>query len=370
MKKIIFFILINFHCATYLENRRNDFLDIFTIGIEQGMYGSHIKILPVNLGFQFQKAKKFSEFRTTEFKKKIIPKKDLKRLETENPDKQETFFSDGRVVFSKKSVEKEESEVELKAEEETEEKMVYSTKFASINLKDREVVSYKPKNGFGLRGGNFSSYYSEQVVFSFLGGEAFYSGDFLSDENCKYISKNKMFELYKKFVFEEEAKGFVSYMSERDNLKSHELKYMKIFSDKPKERQKRQKEEAVSEFIEDFIKKESQGNPELVQQLESYRPNVKLKPDGYPKSYLYQLEMTLGIHYGFRLGFNAAEFLDFILGIVTIDILKDDFKKTKAPSESEKIEFLKSNFTSEQEKIDKLFENEKACRAVFKAYFK
>ncbi len=44
----------------------------------------------------------------------------------------------------------------------------------------------------------------------------------------------------------------------------------------------------------------------------------------FHSNYYTQLEFAAGIRYGFRIGFNIGETLDFILGWTTIDILKDD----------------------------------------------
>lgn len=37
-------------------------------------------------------------------------------------------------------------------------------------------------------------------------------------------------------------------------------------------------------------------------------------------------EFSMGLHYGFRFGFNFKEFADFLLGIIGIDFMEDDVK--------------------------------------------
>ena len=80
--------------------------------------------------------------------------------------------------------------------------------------------------GVGLRGGSFSSYFSQQLVFGWLGGETFYAGELELAEDGKIQYENKI-PLVK---------------DPRDNIKSHSLKYISILTDPPKERKKEKKE--------------------------------------------------------------------------------------------------------------------------------
>ena len=69
-----------------------------------------------------------------------------------------------------------------------------------------------------------------------------------------------------------------------------------------------------------------EDNPNADPALLAYLPKENLKPNGYPKSYLYQIEFAIGIYGGLRVGFNPAELIDFILGFTTYDLYDDDVK--------------------------------------------
>jgi len=156
--------------------------------------------------------------------------------------------------------------------------------------------------GYGLRGGNFSKYTSQQLVFGFLGGETFFSGNPKLSENGEPIKEDTVIQTE----------------SDRDNLKSYNVKYLKIFLDPPKERQKRDKEKA-KKFIADSLLKKN-PNPALL----AYLPVESKKPNGYPSEYKYQVEIFFSLYYGFRVGINFSELVDFLLGFTTLDILEDD----------------------------------------------
>ncbi|MBL0265253.1 MAG: hypothetical protein IPQ05_15655 [Leptospiraceae bacterium] len=160
--------------------------------------------------------------------------------------------------------------------------------------------------GIGLRGGSFSSYVAQQLVFGWMGGDTFYSGELeLADDG-------KM-QYEKKIPIVKNA---------RDNIKSYSVTYFKIFSDPPKDRKKRQKEEVRSVVIKKMLEDNPNADPALL----AYLPKENLKPNGYPKSYLYQIEFAIGIYGGLRVGFNPAELIDFILGFTTYDLYDDDVK--------------------------------------------
>ena len=160
--------------------------------------------------------------------------------------------------------------------------------------------------GVGLRGGSFSSYFSQQLVFGWLGGETFYAGELELAEDGKIQYENKI-PLVK---------------DPRDNIKSHSLKYISILTDPPKERKKEKKEKAIKEIIQTALAENPNPDPALL----AYLPKEKIKPYGYPKSYIYQIELTLGVYRGIRIGFNPAELIDFILGFTTYDLYDDDAK--------------------------------------------
>ncbi len=195
------------------------------------------------------------------------------------------------------------------------EKPVYGVnlKLAPINLGflfvggETEPGKKDLGGGIGLRGGSFSSYFSQQLVFGWLGGETFYSGELELADDGKIQYENKI-PIVK---------------DSRDNVKSYSLVYMKILADPPKDRKKRQKEEVRRMVIKNMLEENPNTNPAIL----AYLPKENEKPNGYPKSYLYQIEFAIGIYGGIRIGFNPAELVDFIFGFTTYDLYDDDVKE-------------------------------------------
>jgi hypothetical protein len=163
--------------------------------------------------------------------------------------------------------------------------------------------------GYGLRGGSFGKYYTQQLVFGAFGGETFHFGEPVLSEDGSPILEDSVIQTG----------------SERDNLKSYNLKYLKIFTDPPKERQKRSKEKIKRTIAEQLYEKKPK--PELL----SYLPKESKKPKGYPGEYKYQFEVFLGMYYGVRIGINFSELVDFLLGFTTLDILGDDVENRSPP---------------------------------------
>lgn len=56
----------------------------------------------------------------------------------------------------------------------------------------------------------------------------------------------------------------------------------------------------------------------------AYDMSLKKEDEWAPAYYFTQFEITVGVYYGVTLGVNFGELLDFILGIFTIDIMRDD----------------------------------------------
>lgn len=223
--RLLFFCILTqiLNCATYWENRKNDFQDVFTAGVERPAYGAGIRISLLPLGFFFQ------------------------------------------------------------------------------GERDEDAGENKGQ-GTGIRGGSAGNYYSTQLLFGFLGGETFYHGEAQKDENGKIQTEEKV--------------PVVSGI--RENLKSHSVKYWDVMNTTPRQRQKENSEKLRKYLAEQIIS--STGDESLRQ----YIPPEKRKPYGYPKSYAWQLEIFLGLRYSFRLGFNIAEFADFLLGFTSYDLLGDD----------------------------------------------
>lgn len=362
MHKFILFLFLFFtYCSifqkkdskenNYLSNRGKDFLDIFTFGFEKKMYGTHFKLMPFNFGFQFQNSREFKEFNSKKFKKKL------------NSENFQIEFEKGNINFIE----------EKKSEEDQEENILENLEYlvgeTKISLKDKSIVKFNHYNGFGLRGGSFGQYHSNQVVFGVLGGESFYTPNFLSKSDCSYLEKDKQFEEFKIYEVNETNEELFLYLKERNYLKSFDLKYVNIFNEKPKDRQKSQKEKVLRDFIKDYVEQKKDSNPEQVAELQNYLPKEKLKPFGYSKTYLYQIEFTIGIYYGIRFGFNPSELLDFLLGITTYDLNDDDLTLKEKVSGKDKIEFLKMNSNTENEKMIQMKKQEESCRKILTKYF-
>jgi hypothetical protein len=222
----ILFLSLLLNCASYWKNRRNDLMDVVTVGAERPMYGAAIKIGPLPLGLLFLGGE--SE----------IGKKDLGR-------------------------------------------------------------------GFGVRGGEIGGYHSQQLVYTFLGGESFLSGEPLKDEKGNWMVDEKKIPLTE---------------NERANIKSYKMRYFSYFNDPVKDRKKRKKETFKRELTLDLVK--STGRNEFL----AYLPKEDAKPFGYPSGYLWNLELVGGIYGGARVGFNFGEVVDFVLGFTTLDMYDDDIE--------------------------------------------
>lgn len=157
--------------------------------------------------------------------------------------------------------------------------------------------------GIGLRGGEFGKYHSQQLVFGFLGGENFYSGDPMKDDEGKILT---------------DKHGVTLTDNDRANKKSYKMRYMSLFNDPVLDRARRKKDKFRREYVLNLVHKSK--NPALL----SYLPEEDPKPFGYPSQFAYQVDAFVGVYGGVRVGVNFAELLDFVLGIATIDILDDD----------------------------------------------
>lgn len=63
----------------------------------------------------------------------------------------------------------------------------------------------------------------------------------------------------------------------------------------------------------------------------------------------FKTEAAIGLYYGLRVGFNYGEFLDFILGFTTLDILKDDVQVVEKSSRTLENIFPKELFPAQGE---------------------
>lgn len=156
--------------------------------------------------------------------------------------------------------------------------------------------------GMGLRGGEWGKYHTQQLVIGFLGGEKFHSGDPIVEDGEVQVDMH----------------GIPLVENPRANTKSFKMRYFSYFQDPVIERQRRKKEEFRRRYLEDLIQKTGRD------ELKNYIPERDPKPFGYPSQFLWQVEIFVGLYGGVRAGLNLAEALDFLLGWVGIDILKDD----------------------------------------------
>ena len=150
---------------------------------------------------------------------------------------------------------------------------------------EKDKLSNKIKgDGFGLRGGSFGKYHTEQLVFGFMGGEKFYS----------------------------------KIQNKRNELKKNEFNYFNFFNQKLKKRKEKKKNKYIKEVYKKIAKE--QNRPEIL----DFIPKEEQKK--YSISYFFQIEAFFGFFYGLRIGFNILEFVDFIVGFTSVDISRDDIK--------------------------------------------
>ncbi|RHX92226.1 hypothetical protein DLM75_03180 [Leptospira stimsonii] len=239
---VILTFLISTNCSTYLQNRKNDFKDIFSAGIENPGYGAGLRIGPLAAGFVFQGGES----------------------------------SPGRRDLGK---------------------------------------------GYGLRGGHFGTYRSQQLIFGILGSDTFFPLDVetqSSETGDEEVSPELQEELKNLENTKIPGDKVPEFLNERYNIKSQKLRYLSFYHIPVAERRKRKKEEFYRRFIEE--QSFDRNDPSIQNALQA----LNKKKDGYPKSFLFQMEVYLGIYYGIRIGINPAELLDFLLGIAGLDLLDDD----------------------------------------------
>ncbi|TGK27958.1 hypothetical protein EHQ12_14115 [Leptospira gomenensis] len=237
----LFVILLLSNCASYLQNRKNDFKDIFTAGLESPGYGAGLRIGPLAAGFVFQGGES----------------------------------SPGQRDLGK---------------------------------------------GYGLRGGYFGSYRSQQLIFGILGGDTFFPLDAQTTAEAleEEVSPELKEELKNLQTSKIPGDKVPEFQNERYNIKSHKLRYLSFYNIPVAERRKRKKEEFYRQFIE--RQNFDRNDPQIQSALQA----LNKRKDGYPKSFLYQIEVYLGLYVGIRVGINPAELIDFILGLAGLDLLEDD----------------------------------------------
>ncbi|EMO51702.1 LIC13411 family adhesin [Leptospira noguchii] len=176
--------------------------------------------------------------------------------------------------------------------------------------------------GYGLRGGYFGSYRSQQLIFGILGGDTFFplgvETQTSETESPETISLETTEELKNLEDSKTPGDKVPEFLNERYNIKSQKLRYLSFYNIPVAERRRKKKEEFYKRFIE---KQNLDKNDPAVQNA---LQNFNKRKDGYPKSFLYQIEVYLGIYAGLRIGFNPVELLDFLIGFTGLDLLEDD----------------------------------------------
>lgn len=182
--------------------------------------------------------------------------------------------------------------------------------------------------GYGLRGGAYGPYRSQQLIFGFLGGEKFHSMP--STESSPQKEENKTtpgsnsqkdsnFLLLPEAPESEQDPNPTPELSdERLNSKSYEIRYLRFYNNPVSERRKAKKEAFFRKYLESL---DPQKRNEAIQTFLAQNPKNK---DDYPSAFLFEVELYISIRYGIRLGFNFGEFLDFLLGFAGIDLMEDD----------------------------------------------
>ncbi|WP_425593092.1 LIC13411 family adhesin [Leptospira wolffii] len=182
--------------------------------------------------------------------------------------------------------------------------------------------------GYGLRGGSFGNYRSQQLIFGILGSEKYHAlpnaevkPQATGEKKPASTEANSSDFLFPDTGTEPESDASTPELSsERQNAKSYNIRYLRFYHNPVAERRKAKKEAFYRKFLEGL---DPEKKNEEIQTFLSQNPKNK---DDYPSAFLFEVEFYIAVRYGIRLGFNAGEFLDFLLGFVGLDILDDDIQ--------------------------------------------
>ncbi|WP_246052618.1 LIC13411 family adhesin [Leptospira semungkisensis] len=183
--------------------------------------------------------------------------------------------------------------------------------------------------GYGLRGGSYGSYRSQQLVFGFLGGEKFHSLPDTPDpvapspktepkSSAQDPSSPGFLLLPDSPENEEDPNPTPELANERQNTKSFEIRYLQFYNNPVEERRKAKKVLFFKKFLEHL---DPEKKNEAIQTYLTQNPRSK---DDYPLGFLFEIELYISVKYGLRLGFNIGEFVDFLLGFTGLDLMEDD----------------------------------------------
>ncbi len=162
-------------------------------------------------------------------------------------------------------------------------------------------VSYKSPKGkaFGLRGGAIGSYYTAEFTALFFGADYFLSAP-PSKETPPSSKKSPAGELFSG--------------SQEENASPPEEEQLSAVG--PDLREKRDKSfQARSPF---GTRQALQKKPGL------FKGKKDEKHTFAPVSYYTQVELSLGLYLGLKVGFNPGELLDFLAGLFNLDLFHDD----------------------------------------------
>ncbi len=185
--------------------------------------------------------------------------------------------------------------------------------------------------GYGLRGGSFGPYRSQQLIFGILGGEKFHSlpnsnqNPTIKDQNTN-PTNTETTPSQNEFLFpdaqetEEDSNPTPELSSERQNSKSYNLRYLKFYHNPVAERRKAKKAAFYKKILASL---DPEKKNEEIQTFLAQNPKNK---DDYPSVFLFDIEFYFAIRYGVRVGFNLGEFLDFLVGFAGLDLMEDDIQ--------------------------------------------
>lgn len=160
------------------------------------------------------------------------------------------------------------------------------------------------------------------MIFGILGGDTFFPLEADKQTSETESTETTSSETTEELKNLEDSKipgdQVPEFLNERYNIKSQKLRYLSFYNIPVAERRRKKKEEFYKRFIE---KQNLDRNDPAVQNA---LQNFNKRKDGYPRSFLYQIEVYLGIYAGLRIGFNPMELLDFLVGFTGLDLLEDD----------------------------------------------
>lgn len=179
-------------------------------------------------------------------------------------------------------------------------------------------MNYKSPEGYagGLRSGQFGEYYSSEFTAFFIG-----SDHFSTDPIEYYVPLRPEDE-----TDQEEIPDFENMDEAEREAALTEVLPAEMLADEPGEFDPALLMQAAQPSISVLRRKEYHARSPLGTTSKIHRTNDAFKNRSIraPLHYQTQIEFTLGIYYGIKLGFNPGEMIDFVFGIFGIDLYADD----------------------------------------------